>query len=160
MQKNHATATEESRITAYIGMGSNVGDGKKTLAQAWQRLCAVPGVVGVCLSSPYLSAPVDMESGNWFTNSAAQVSTSLSARELLMVLQSVETGLGRTRPKEKMGYQDRTIDLDLLYYGTRVRGEGNLILPHPRIAERLFVLMPLAEIAPRHVDPEASVTVE
>ena len=139
-------------VKAYIGMGSNIGDGNTTLADAWSTLGAVDGIELVAISSPYKTAPVDMDSQHWFTNAVGSLDVSLSPLELLRALLGVESAFGRTRNIKKFGYQDRSLDLDLLYYGDVVMDDPELILPHPRISERLFVLVPFAELAPKHKD--------
>lgn len=133
-------------VKAYIGLGSNVGNGKKTLQDAWQTLGKYEGIECLQLSSPYQSAPVDMESRNWFTNAVGALTTTLTPLEVLRILLGVEADFGRRRPENISGYQDRSLDLDLLYFGDIVMDSDELILPHPHIAERLFVLKPLAEL--------------
>lgn len=133
-------------VKAYIGLGSNVGDGKRTLQEAWQALGKLEGIECSQLSSPYQSAPVDMESQNWFTNAVGVVETTLTPLGLLGILLRVESEFGRRRPENVSGYQDRSLDLDLLYFGDIVMDSEELILPHPHVDERLFVLEPLAEL--------------
>jgi len=133
-------------IKAYIGMGSNLGDGKKTLQDSWKNLGKYAGINCLNLSSPYLSAPVDMESQNWFTNAVGILATSLAPVELLRILLAVEAEFGRRRPDTDVGYQDRSLDLDLLYFGDIIMDSEELILPHPHVPKRLFVLEPLAEL--------------
>ena len=137
----------------FIGLGSNLGDSVRILQKAWSRLGQNSDVSLISLSSPFLSAPVDMSSNQWFTNAAGQISTSLPADELLRVLLQVEQSLGRTRDKHQSGYQDRTIDLDLLYYNDQTYDTPRLTLPHPHLYNRLFVLAPLKEIASDFLDP-------
>lgn len=139
-------------VKAYIGMGSNLGDGKKTLQDAWKSLGKVEGIDCLQLSSPYLSAPVGMVSSNWFTNAVGLLATSLTPVAFLRSLLAVETAFGRRRPETDLGYQDRSLDLDLLYFGDTVINSHELILPHPHIAKRLFVLLPLAELDPGFSD--------
>ena len=134
-------------VTAYIGLGSNLGNCRENLLQAWARLGAVRGVKLLVLSSPYRSEPVGMVSDNWFINAVGSLETSLQPAALLAAMLAVETSLGRKRtPGERM--RDRSVDLDLLYWDERISEDPGLILPHPEIAKRLFVLMPLAEIGP------------
>lgn len=127
-------------------MGSNLGDGKAILQGAWQALGEVGGIVLDGLSGPYMTAPVGMTSQHWFTNAVGRLQVSLSALELLDALLAVEKSFGRLRSENVFGYQDRSLDLDMLYYGDLVMDRPELILPHPRIAERLFVLVPFAEL--------------
>jgi 2-amino-4-hydroxy-6-hydroxymethyldihydropteridine diphosphokinase len=146
-------------ITAFIGLGSNLGDGKRTLQAAWEQLGRLQGVRLCALSHPYGTAPVDMESSNWFTNAVGKIETTLSVEELLGSLLALETAFGRTRDYDKTGYQDRSLDLDILCFGDKVVDSPNLTLPHPRMAHRLFVLVPFAEIAPDHRNSPNGLTI-
>jgi len=139
--------------TVFIGLGSNLGDGMTTLQQAWQEVGKADDITICSLSSPFLSAPVGMESSNWFTNSMGKLETLLSPIDLLDALMKVETSFGRRRDDTVEGYQDRTLDLDVIYFGKSVINSRRLTLPHPFLARRLFVLEPLAEIAAHFVDP-------
>ncbi len=138
---------------AFVGLGSNIGDGVCTLKKAWDMLGSAENISLVRLASPYFSAPVGMTSSNWFTNSVGCLSTKLVPLELLDTLLAIEKHFGRTRHPERTEYQDRTLDLDLLYYDTVCINQKRLILPHPLLATRLFVLEPLAEIAGDFQDP-------
>ncbi|WP_167496562.1 2-amino-4-hydroxy-6-hydroxymethyldihydropteridine diphosphokinase [Desulfopila sp. IMCC35006] len=146
-------------VKAYIGLGSNLGDSKTLLQEAWQALGNVDGIVLDGLSSPYMTAPVDMTSQHWFTNAVGRLQVTLSPLELLHVLLAVEASFGRKRSEKKFGYQDRSLDLDLLYYGDIVMDSPELTLPHPRIGDRLFVLVPLAELEPDFRDTLSKKTV-
>lgn len=128
-------------------MGSNIGNGKRTLQDAWTFLGDLDGIELLQISSPYLSAPVDMVSQHWFTNAVGIVSTSLTPLDLLHRLLEVEAVFGRTRAETGFGYQDRSLDLDLLYFQEVVMDSPELILPHPHVGKRLFVLEPLSEVA-------------
>lgn len=139
---------------AVIGLGSNVGHGRKNLRSAWAQLLRVAGTE-VVLSSPFLTEPVGMESSALFTNAVGILETQLAPRDLLARMLEIECRMGRDR---RLG-KDRGIDLDLLYYGDLIMREGGLWLPHPRLAERGFVLIPLAEIAPQWRDPLSTLTV-
>jgi 2-amino-4-hydroxy-6-hydroxymethyldihydropteridine diphosphokinase len=125
-------------ISAYIGLGSNLGDREATIASA---LAALPGVVAV--SRLRETAPVGVVDQPRFLNGVARLETALAPRELLDALLAVERSLGRER-HERWG--PRTIDLDLLLYGNEVVDEPGLTVPHPRLHERRFVLEPLAEL--------------
>jgi len=146
-------------VEAYIGMGSNQGDGISILSRAWQSMGEVPDIKCLALSSPFKTAPVDMSSHHWFTNAVGRVATDLSPAELLQELLHIEASFGRKREAKSFGYQDRSLDLDLLYYGDQLLDSPDLILPHPRIRDRLFVLIPLLELAPDHKDPLSGETV-
>ena len=139
---------------AGIGLGSNQGDSIEILQTAWQRLQSHPSIYPVALSAPYRSQPVDMVSTSWFVNAAALVRTTLPPYDLLRELQAIETRYGRVRPEQATGYQDRTLDLDLLFYDELIFEADDLIIPHPRMHQRLFVLEPLAEIAGDRVHPQ------
>jgi len=139
----------------FIGLGPNLGDGKWQLLTAWGLLGGAPGVSLGRLSNPYRSAPVGMVSGNWFTNAVGEIRAEMPPLELLRHLLAIEAVMGRRRHPRKSGYQDRTLDLDLLYYGDLQLAVADLYLPHPNRRERLFVLEPLSEIARDFIDCEA-----
>jgi 2-amino-4-hydroxy-6-hydroxymethyldihydropteridine diphosphokinase len=143
---------ERQEVVAYIGLGSNLGDSKGTLLDSWHALGEVEGITLDGLSSPYMTAPVGMTSNHWFTNAVGRLRVTLTPLELLQSLLSVEASFGRLRGERSFGYQDRSLDLDLLYYGDVTMDKPDLILPHPRIGERLFVLVPLAELEPGFFD--------
>jgi len=128
-------------IRTAIGLGSNLGDSAQTLARAVRHLERFGRVVAV--SSLYHSEPWGVSDQPEFTNAAAVIETALGPHELLAVLQELERELGRT-PTYRWG--PRAIDLDILYYGDAVVDDPELQIPHPRLTERAFALMPLAEI--------------
>ena len=132
-------------VIVYIGLGANLGNCRENLLQAWFKLGKVNSVKLLALSSPYKSAPVGMESENWFINAVGSLETSLEPFELLREMFVVEKSLGRKRVLDGIP-EDRVLDLDLLYWGDRVSNDPMVTLPHPEIANRLFVLQPLAEI--------------
>jgi 2-amino-4-hydroxy-6-hydroxymethyldihydropteridine diphosphokinase len=144
---------------AFIGLGSNLGASKTVLKQGWELLGKHKGVCLKTLSPPYLSSPVGMTSSYWFTNAVGEMQVDCSPDELLQILLAVEKRLGRVRDDQKQGYQDRVIDLDLIYYDALVTDSPRLTIPHPRRAERLFVLAPLAAIAPGFVDPDTGLSI-
>ena len=133
-------------MTAYIGVGANLGDRRATIERAVELLRAVPGVEVLAVSSLRETDPVGFEEQPRFLNGAVELETTLKPRELLDVLLRVERDLGRTREGPRFG--PRTIDLDLLVYGDRRLDEPGLTVPHPRLHERRFALEPLAELAP------------
>lgn len=135
------------KTTAFIGLGSNLGDGSKILQGAWRRIGEAEGISLCALSHPYLTAPVDMESSKVFTNAVGMLQTSLPVRQLLRDLLRIEFEFGRRRVAGS-GYQDRSLDLDILSFGDLAVDTPELTLPHPRLDQRLFVLAPFAEIAP------------
>lgn len=143
--------------TAYIALGSNLGDRRTYLDRAVQALQEHPGITVVQVSSYYQTAPVGGPPGQKeYFNAAAELQTDFEPRELLRALLEIENGLGRMR-QERFG--PRTIDLDLLLFDKHVESSADLELPHPRMQERLFVLEPLVEIAPNAVHPVLGRTV-
>ena len=139
-------------VTAYIGLGANLGDCRENLLQAWEKLGKVSGIKLLTLSSPYRSEPVGMESENWFVNAVGSLETSLEPYELLREMFVVEKYFGRKRVLSGIP-EDRSLDLDLLYWGDRESNDLKVTLPHPEIANRLFVLQPLVEIGPELCHP-------
>ena len=153
--------TDENKTvhTAFVGFGSNLGDGQRTLADAWLRLGEEDQIDLTILSSPFLSDPLGMESENRFTNCVGRIETTLSPANLLGRLLAIEQEFGRDRSSAQQGMQDRTLDLDILYFSTLIFKEEDLTIPHPRIGERLFALVPMVEIEPTYVDPVAGKSV-
>jgi 2-amino-4-hydroxy-6-hydroxymethyldihydropteridine diphosphokinase len=139
-----------AELTAYVALGANLGDALATVRQALHDLDALPKTRRTRASALYRSAPVDA-SGPDYINAVAELRTRLSAHELLAQLQRLEQQAGRERPWRNA---PRTLDLDLLLYGELRLDDPVLTLPHPRMAERAFVLRPLAEIAPSLVNPQ------
>ena len=134
-------------VSAFIGLGANLGDAAGTLRNALQRIAGLPRTQLLAQSSLYRTAPID-SGGPDYVNAVAQVSTALAAPDLLAQLQLIESEAGRERPYRNA---PRTLDLDLLLYGDAHIDSATLTVPHPRMTERAFVLVPLAEIAPRLV---------
>lgn len=134
-------------VLAYIGVGANLGDARATVLQALQDLAALPGTKLLRRSALYRSAPVEA-AGPDFINAVAEVATSLRPQQLLSELQQLEQAAGRLRPYRNA---PRTLDLDILLYGDLQLDSPVLTIPHPRMYERAFVLVPLAEIAPSRV---------
>lgn len=151
-----APASSEQALpyTAFLGLGSNLGDPIHILQVAWYLLSNETFIQTIRLSDPYHSDPLSMHSEHRFVNAVALVRTGLTPLALLERLSQIEMRCGRTRSAtEAAGYQDRTLDLDLLFFDDQVIKTRELILPHPRMHERLFVLAPLAQIAPTMVHP-------
>ncbi|MCW5212643.1 2-amino-4-hydroxy-6-hydroxymethyldihydropteridine diphosphokinase [Desulfobulbus sp. TB] len=145
--------------TAYIGLGSNLGQSHSLLLDAWKSLAQHPDIKAQPLSSPYRTKPVGMKSKHWFINAVGQLSTRFSPEALLDLLLATELRFGRVRHPEQEGYQDRTLDLDLLLYDNCIMQTDRLVLPHPAMHERLFVLIPLAEIDRKILHPVVQQTV-
>lgn len=129
---------------AYIGLGANLGEAQATLRQAARELAGTPGIDDLRLSPFYRTAPVD-SSGPDYVNAVAGVQTRLSPLALLDVLQQIELAHGRMRPYRNA---PRTLDLDLLLYDDLAIDTPRLVVPHPRMHERAFVLQPLGDLAP------------
>jgi 2-amino-4-hydroxy-6-hydroxymethyldihydropteridine diphosphokinase len=133
----------------YIGLGANLGDALATLRQAVDALGRLPHSRLAAVSSPYRTAPIDSSGPDYF-NAVAALDTELPPRELLQALQAIEAAHGRERPYRNA---PRTLDLDILLFGDVVLDEPGLVLPHPRVQERAFVLRPLLELAPALAHP-------
>ncbi|MEI7536762.1 MAG: 2-amino-4-hydroxy-6-hydroxymethyldihydropteridine diphosphokinase [Comamonadaceae bacterium] len=134
-------------VTAYIALGANLGDPAAGVRKAMDDIAALDGIGLQKRSSLYRSAPL-ASSGPDYINAVVEVSTRLSAPALLSALQQIEQQAGRERPYPNA---PRTLDLDLLIYGSASMDSPTLVLPHPRMLDRAFVLLPLFEIAPQCV---------
>jgi 2-amino-4-hydroxy-6-hydroxymethyldihydropteridine diphosphokinase len=132
--------------TAYVGLGANVGDPRAQLRTGASALTALPHTRLVACSSFYRSAPIGVAEQPDFINAVCAVDTALPAIELMRHLLEIEARLGRVRGSNRG--EPRPLDLDLLLYGSETVTTPELTLPHPRLHERAFVLLPLAEIAP------------
>jgi 2-amino-4-hydroxy-6-hydroxymethyldihydropteridine diphosphokinase len=142
---------------AMIGLGSNLGDRAAMLEGALAALSSTPGVRIERVSSVCETEPVGGPTGQGpYLNAAAAIETTLEPLVLLRVLQAIEARFGRGRT---VRWGERTLDLDLLLFDDRVIDSPELTVPHPRLAERRFVLEPLAEIAPDAVEPTTGRTV-
>jgi 2-amino-4-hydroxy-6-hydroxymethyldihydropteridine diphosphokinase len=139
----------ETSTRAFIGVGANLGDAPAALHAAAEALAALPDTTLQAASSIYRSAPID-SSGPDYLNTVIALDTQLSAQALLAELQRIELAHGRERPYRNA---PRTLDLDLLTYGSQQIETPALTVPHPRMQHRAFVLLPLAEIAPDLVIP-------
>lgn len=136
-----------SEVHAFIALGANLGDAPATVLQAITDIGHLPQTRLCSQSSLYASAPVDSH-GPDYINAVVEVATTLGPTDLLRALQRLENLAGRDRPYRNA---PRTLDLDLLLYGSEVIDMPELVVPHPRMFQRAFVLVPLAEIAPDRV---------
>jgi len=152
--------------TAYIGLGTNLGDRGTNLRRAIDLISELPSTRITRHSSIYESEPHG-RARNWFINTVIEIHTELDPLELLKALQKIETAMGRKKPAKGEGggkkaadrSVSRIIDLDILLYGTQIVDERRLKIPHPELANRKFVLLPLSELAPAYVHPVSGVTI-
>jgi 2-amino-4-hydroxy-6-hydroxymethyldihydropteridine diphosphokinase len=146
-----------SPILAYIAVGANLGDREKNIHAALDLLDMSAGVsvkkVSTLIETPAVGGPPDSPP---FLNGAAELKTTLGAHALLHLMLDIEHKLGRDR---RIKWAPRTIDLDLLLYGNEILSSAELVVPHPLMHERRFVLQPLAEIAPDVVHPALQMSV-
>ncbi len=141
-------------VEAILALGSNVGDREEKLRQAFAMIDEQLTVNAV--SSVYETEPMYLENQNWFLNCVVAVETDLKPSDLLRKVMAIELALGREKGER---YGPRTIDIDILFYGNRVVSEPGLEIPHPLLAERPFVLIPLNEIRPELIHPVAGLKV-
>jgi len=138
-------------MRAYVALGSNLGDSKQHLLDAMEALAALPHSEMMARSRIYRTPPWGVVDQPDFLNAVVALETSLEPHELLDALLAIERAAGRQRNGERWG--PRTLDLDLLYVGDRTVNDERLNLPHPHIADRAFVLLPLHDVAPDLVIP-------
>jgi 2-amino-4-hydroxy-6-hydroxymethyldihydropteridine diphosphokinase len=136
-------------VTSYVGVGSNLGDAQHNVTAALAAVQHLPQTQLHSYSSMFRSAPIDA-SGDDFINAVARIETQLSAESLLAELQKIELSFGRERPFRNA---PRTLDLDLLLYGELTISTDTLVVPHPRMTTRAFVLLPLLELDPKALIP-------
>ena len=131
-------------VRAYIGIGANLGDAQANVEQAFVSLDALPDTRVTARSSLFRTAPIDA-GGDDYVNAVAAIDTGLCAADLLLALQAIETDHGRLRPFPNA---PRTLDLDILLYGQQKVQTPHLTIPHQRLTQRAFALIPLLQIAP------------
>ena len=141
----------------YVLFGSNMGDKNQIFAQACLLINNRCGRI-VAVSSAYESEPWGFEAEEWFLNRLVIVETELEPEEMMQQLLDIEAELGRVRHPDADGYTSRTVDLDILYYGSRIVLTDSLTIPHPRLHQRRFALLPLCELAPQLVHPAFNFT--
>ena len=141
--------------TAYISMGSNLGNRRANLEFGIEALRQA-GILPGRISPLFETEPVGYRDQPWFLNLALEIKTSLKPLDLLRLCQEIEVSRGRSRP---FTGAPRTLDLDILLYGDLVLDTSELTIPHPRMTERRFVLQPLAEIAPHRIHPLRNKTI-
>lgn len=145
-----------SGVLCFIGIGSNLDDPLERCREALRRLAETDGVGSIRPAPFFKSEPAGLSDQPWFVNTAAEMRTVLPPRELLGRLKEIEAAMGRV-PGPRWG--PRRIDLDILLYGQEVVEEGDLVIPHPEMHRRRFVLVPLHEIAPWAIHPAFGVSV-
>lgn len=134
--------------TVYLSLGSNLGDRAENIARAINALAARG--VRIARKSPlYETEPVDVRGEGWFLNCVVEAETSMTPEQFMQTLLIIERSIGRLRPRASEGPKEpRTIDIDILLFGSSVVDTPGLQIPHPRMAERRFVLVPFSEVAP------------
>ena len=142
----------------YLSLGSSVGDRARNIARAIEAL-EKRDIRVVKQSSLYETEPVEMREPEWFLNCVVEAQTDLAPEELMHALLEIERGMGRERAASPARKLPRIIDLDILFYGSEIIRDAGLEIPHPRMAERRFVLVPFAEIAPDAMHPVLKKTV-
>lgn len=144
----------------YLSLGSNLGDRVGYIQQACSTLSAHPEINIVATSSFYETEPWLMSSDNWFVNAVVQITTTLSPEDLLQECQRIETQLGRTTKSSTGNYADRTLDIDIIFYDNIIINTPTLTIPHKHFHKRVFMLVPMLEIAEDFVHPFFGSTVE
>ncbi|MBQ2787234.1 MAG: 2-amino-4-hydroxy-6-hydroxymethyldihydropteridine diphosphokinase [Bacteroidaceae bacterium] len=142
----------------FLSLGSNLGDKKENLMRTIEKLSSALGTPAA-VSSIIETEPWGFTSANSFFNCVAAFDTPLSPTEILHITQETEREMGRTAKSVNGEYKDRIIDIDILLYGDETINTENLTIPHPLMHKRLFVLEPLAQIAPRHLHPTLKKTI-
>jgi len=142
--------------TAYVGIGSNLGDRLQNCLRAIEMMREISGCGLSAVSGWYLTQPVGVTGQEWYVNGAAAVSTTGTAEELLAHLLSIEKFMGRVRSRK---WEPRVIDLDILLFGEEIIDTEDLRIPHPLMHVRRFVLAPLAEIAPEVIHPRLGLSI-
>jgi len=141
--------------TAYIGIGSNVGEKHKNCLKAIEMIGQIPGCKLIENSDLYLTKPVGVEDQDWYVNGVITLRTDLSPQDLLNDLMSIEEKMGRVR-RERL--ESRIIDLDILFFVQEIINEKHLTVPHPRLHSRRFVLVPMTQIASDLTHPSLGLT--
>lgn len=135
----------DQKVRCYIGFGSNMGDSKKNITEALKQLNDTKGVTVTAVAPYYCTAPVGYTKQDYFINTVAEIYTALAPVQLLKTLQEIENNLGRVRV---IRWGPRTVDLDILIFGEKTIKQPDLEVPHPRMHQRAFVMVPLADVNP------------
>lgn len=152
MNTKHAAGHITDRLTviSYLGLGSNLGDPVQNCREALRQVAALNGSEVLRRSSLYRTEPVGVETQGWFVNGVVEIRTAFPAAQLLKALQWIERSMGRERT-ERWG--PRVIDIDILLFGQQIVNAEGLVIPHPEMHRRRFVLEPMNEIAPYVIHP-------
>jgi 2-amino-4-hydroxy-6-hydroxymethyldihydropteridine diphosphokinase len=143
-------------LISFIGIGSNISDPVDHCKEAIERIGLIEGIKILRSSSLYRTEPVGFIKQNWFVNAVVEVRTLLTPKELLKALKIVEREMGRG---ENLRWGPRIIDLDILLYNQDIIQEESLVIPHPELHKRRFVLVPLCEIAPYALHPAFGISI-
>lgn len=144
--------------SVYIALGTNLGNRQDNLSRACELLQHMAGQI-LSYSAAYETTPVGFESTDLFLNSVVELETELEPQDLLKILRQIEEQMGRVRTRST-GYESRIIDLDMIDYKGILLNSSELILPHPRMHQRKFVLVPLSEISPDWRHPELNISLK
>lgn len=142
----------------YLSLGSNKGDRIGYVQQAAGLLAALDDIKIIRTSAFYETEPWNMNTETWFVNAVLEIKTQLTPRDLLTECMRIETQLGRTK-RNNPDYEDRTMDIDILFYNNEIINEDNLIIPHKFVHLRAFILVPLLELIPDYVHPVLNKTI-
>lgn len=154
---NHQKSATFTHV--YLGLGTNLGNKRVNIELALENIEKQIGNI-VSQSAFYSSEPLGFESDNLFLNCTVEIKTTLLPHELLAETQALEKSMGRMKKTDSSGYSDRIIDIDILFFNSEIVNDApKLVIPHPLMQERDFVLKPLAEIAPDFVHPVLNKTV-
>jgi 2-amino-4-hydroxy-6-hydroxymethyldihydropteridine diphosphokinase len=148
---------KENRTICFVGIGSNLGDPLFNCVDAIAKIASLEQITLTKQSALYKTEPVGFRDQGWFINGVIEVKTAYSPRTLLESLKVIEYEMGR---KEGKRWGPRVIDLDILFYGQEIINEAGLVVPHPELHKRGFVLIPLNEIAPYVIHPAFGVSVQ
>lgn len=143
----------------YLALGTNLGNRQQNMQLALTHIQQLVGSLQA-MSPMYITQAVDFESDNHFLNAACLVQTTLSAMQILEKTQYIERLMGRTLKSVDQHYCDRIIDIDILFYDQQTHHSQHLTLPHPHLHQRMFVLAPLADIAPQMIHPRLNLSIE
>ena len=142
-------------VTAFIGIGSNLGDTRHHCIEAVERMEGISGCEVTGRSGLYLTEPVGVEDQGWYMNGVVSLITTIPALSLITILLSIETNMGRVRDKK---WGPRIIDLDILMFGMEIIRSDTLTVPHPLMHQRRFVLAPMVDLAPDLIHPSLGKT--